>query len=108
MFFPAEDLKGRHDAACILPVPLVPCICGVLIKEEDLTTHMKDHCPMTMIQCPIFRDIGVCVDNCDGTIKRGASSLHLGANAALIRLLYMRSQELLEQVYHGYNVSLIP
>jgi hypothetical protein len=107
MFFPAEDLKGRHHGACVSPVPLVPCTCGVLIKEVDLAAHKKECCPMTMIQCPIFRDIGVCVDNCDGTIKRGASSLHLGANAALIRFLYMRNQELLEQVYHGYNVSLI-
>jgi hypothetical protein len=106
MYFPAEDfIKRTHDDECVSPTPLVPCICGVLIKDLDLVDHMTDVCPMTMIQCPIFRDLGMCVDTCDGAIKRGASSMHLGPNATLIRALHMRNQEL--QSHHNHNVSII-
>lgn len=95
MVFPTEDFKeGRHTEVCVSPTRLVSCICGVFIKDLDLAVHKSVECPMTLIQCPIFRDLDTCVETCNGTIKRGASTLHLGPNATLIRALYMRNQVL--------------
>jgi hypothetical protein len=94
LFVPFEDLKGRHSEICVSSVCMVGCHCGVWIKDLDLGAHKLNVCPMTVIPCPIFQDIGMCVESCNGTIKRGASTIHLGSNAALIKAMHKRNQTL--------------
>jgi hypothetical protein len=93
-FFSFEDLKGRHHEVCDAQTRMVGCHCGVWIKAVDLANHKSIECPMTLIPCAIFRDIGMCVESCNGTIKRGASTIHLGSNAALIKAMHLKNQSL--------------
>jgi hypothetical protein len=89
-----SDLKGRHHEVCEAQTRMAGCHCGVWIKALDLVNHKSIECPMTLIPCAIFRDIGMCVESCNGTIKRGVSTIHLGSNAALIKALHLKNQSL--------------
>jgi hypothetical protein len=95
MYFPSEEFReGGHSEVCVSPNHWLGCNCGVMIRSAEIAFHKANECPMTTIQCAIFRDMGLCVETCNGMIKRGACSMHLGPNAALIRALYMRYQDL--------------
>jgi hypothetical protein len=80
--FPFRTIELHRGRCDLRPIK---CACNANFTAAELVKHRSDDCPLTLVDCPMFKNCGKCSGTCDptGKIARNNLAAHISSPEAM-------------------------